>query len=132
MSNFREDGDIYFVALYTIELILKLVGFGVRPFFKDKFNLLDVFIVVVSLIDSILKSVASVNKNSLLILQFCKAMRALRMLKLARHIAGMRRVLERTANSLNAIVGFSGLLLMFMYIWALMGMELFAFRAILD
>ena len=66
------------------------------------------------------------------IFQFFKALRAVRIFKLAHYNAGMRKILQQTGKSLSAIVGFSSLLLLFIYIWALAGMELFAYRAVLD
>ena len=54
------------------------------------------------------------------------------MLKLARYNESMRQVIKQTMQSMKAIASFSALLLLFLFIWALMGMELFAYRAVED
>ena len=66
------------------------------------------------------------------VLEVLRAMRAFRLLKIARYNVGMRRVLSQKMKSLYAIGSFSSLLLLFLLIWALLGSELFAYRAVID
>ena len=39
-----------FSGIFTIEAILKLIGFGIKPYFKDGWNCFDFFIVVGTLL----------------------------------------------------------------------------------
>ena len=94
LSEFRENANYFLVIIFTLELILKLVGFGPRRFFKDGFNIFDTFIVVVSLADLTLKFIETVNHEKFIIMQFSKALRAVRMLKLARYHSGMQKILH--------------------------------------
>ena len=43
-----------FFAIYTVEVLLKIIGLGCRLFVKDKFNLFDAFVVLISLLEIIL------------------------------------------------------------------------------
>lgn len=41
--------NIVFTAIFTAELIIKIIGLGIRPFAKDGFNLFDAVIVFTSI-----------------------------------------------------------------------------------
>ena len=130
-AAFKSSADYFFVAAFSLELLLKLIGLGFRQFIKDSFNKFDTFIVTVSFIEIILSYF--IDDGPLLdVLLSLKALRAIRMLKLARYNASMRQVINQTMQSMKAIASFSAMLLLFVFIWALMGMELFAYRAIED
>ena len=44
-----EIANMIFTAVFTCELIIKMVGLGMRPFFKDGFNIFDGIIVFTSI-----------------------------------------------------------------------------------
>lgn len=54
------------------------------------------------------------------------------MLKLARFNEGMRKIISQTLHSIKAIGSFSTILILFIFVWSLMGMELFAYVCIQD
>jgi hypothetical protein len=43
--------NLAFFSVFTIEMILKLLGLGFRNYFKDLNNAFDAFIVIISAID---------------------------------------------------------------------------------
>jgi hypothetical protein len=45
-----------FFAIFTLEVIFKFFGLGLRLFVQDKFNVFDAFVVVVSFIEIIMAS----------------------------------------------------------------------------
>jgi hypothetical protein len=45
-----------FFAIFTLEVIFKVIGLGFKEFIKDKFNIFDVLIVFISLLEIILAS----------------------------------------------------------------------------
>ena len=59
-------------------------------------------------------------------------MRLTRVLKLARFFPGMRKMLYMSLTTLKNLGPFAGLLFLFIYIFTLIGRELFAYKAILD
>lgn len=61
-----------------------------------------------------------------------RAMRLLRMMKLSKSWKALSNILVTTAKSLKDISQFTILLVLFMYIFALLGMELFANVALID
>ena len=56
----------------------------------------------------------------------------MRLLKLAKVWTKLEEILQKTAKSFKDIGSFSLLLILFMYIFALLGMELFANIALID
>jgi len=43
--------DILFIWVFAAEMLLKLVGLGFRSYARDRFNLFDAVIVIISLVD---------------------------------------------------------------------------------
>ena len=91
-ANFGNYADMVFVAVFTIEFVLKIIGFGVKNFAIDPFNKFDAFIVSVSLVELALSYIFENAKFELLLT--LKAMRAIRLLKIVRYNEGMRTVLR--------------------------------------
>ena len=66
-------------------MLAKIIGLGIKNYALDKFNLFDCLIVVVSLLDfALLKSQIELAKYDGIISAF-RALRLLRVVKLARH-----------------------------------------------
>ena len=132
--SFTHGLDYFFDAAFLLEMVLKLIGLGPRAYFKDRWNRLDAFLVIASISDQLML-LTSVFKNGALlerIFQFLRLLRLLRMLKLARYFQGLRSMLQKTAMSLVDIGPFAFLLFLFIYLFALIGRELFAYKAMLD
>ena len=92
--------------------------------------MLDIFIICISLVEWVILYIAK-NENTEFLRVF-KALRALRLLKLTKFIAGMRQVLRQAKRSIISIGSFSSLLVLLIFVFALLGMELFAYRTVQD
>ena len=113
-----------------IELVLKLIGLGWKKYTQDRFNIFDALIAILSLAELIISRFF--DKAMISTIKLLLAMRALRLLKLGRYSQDMRKVLDLTMKSLVSIGSFSILLLIFIVVWGLLGMELFSYHAIMD
>ena len=112
-------------------MVSKLIGLGVKNYVKDRFNIFDGFIVVISLIDfSLMMSLDDVDEDGIGISM--RALRLLRVLKLARQWKAFQEILITMMKSLNDITSFSVLMFLFIFMFALIGMELFAFSVFED
>ena len=123
--------DIVFVWVFTVEMIAKLIGLGIKNYFRDKFNAFDAVIVIVSLVDFALMLSGGLESADGIMSAF-RALRLLRVVKLARHWKAFQEILQTMVGSLVDISNFTVLLLLFMYILALLGMELFAYSVCFD
>lgn len=120
----------FFTWSFLLELIVKLIGLGPKNYFKDKYNIFDTIIVIISLIDWTISRIPDANLGE--ILNGFRALRLLRIFKLSKSVKPIRELLRKMAQSLKDISNFSLLLFLFMYIFALLGMDLFAMRALIN
>ena len=120
----------FFTWIFVLEMVMKLIGLGLENYRKDAYNVFDAVIVMISLVDWTISRLPGVDAGSAL--NAFRALRLLRMMKLSKSWAGLAKILYTTALSLKDISNFSLLLLLFMYIFALLGMELFANIALVD
>ena len=111
-------------------MILKIIGLGFHNYRQDSYNVFDAVIVIISLVDWTLSRIPNLNAGSAL--NAFRALRLLRMMKLSKSWKALAEILRKTAKSLKDISNFSLLLILFMYIFALLGMELFANIALVD
>ena len=120
----------FFTWTFFLEMILKLIGLGFYNYRQDKYNVFDSVIVIISLIDWTISRIPNLDAGSAL--NAFRALRLLRMLKLSKSWKALADILRKTAKSMQEILSFSVLLFLFMYIFALLGMELFANNALID
>ena len=90
-------------------------------------NILDAVIVIVSLIHFILVILMEDNR----FVRTFRILRLARIWKLGHYFKSMRRMLATTWRSVKDIVSFSALLFLYSFVFALIGKELFAYKAIL-
>jgi hypothetical protein len=128
--NFEEKLEkinLAFFGIFLMELVLKLFGMGFKMYFNDKFNVFDSIIVAISTIDAIFYFGFDHIESSGAISAF-RAFRMLRIFKLAKSWKEFHNLLITIGNTLKDISNFSVLLLIFMLIYTLLGMELFAYN----
>jgi hypothetical protein len=128
-----ESINIGFYAIFVFEMLIKLVGLGPKGYVRDKFNIFDCIIVFLSSIDLIL-SLSQLNKpaegnNSI---SAFRAFRLLRIFKLVKSWKKFQELLLTIIRSLKDISNFGILLLLFIFIYTLLGMELFAHTVLLN
>uniref|UniRef100_A0A8D0HBN4 Calcium voltage-gated channel subunit alpha1 I n=1 Tax=Sphenodon punctatus TaxID=8508 RepID=A0A8D0HBN4_SPHPU len=108
-----------FTTVFVLEAVLKLVAFGLRRFFKDRWNQLDLAIVLLSVMGITLEEIeinAALPINPTII-------RIMRVLRIAR---GEGRQEPWGTDKLIGLVGNLGLLFMLLFfIYAALGVELF-------
>ena len=112
-------------------MVSKLIGLGAKNYAQDRFNIFDAIIVIISLIDfSLMMSLDDEIDNG--IASSLRSLRLLRVVKLARRWKAFQEILITMMKSLNDITSFSVLMFLFIFMFALIGMELFAFSVFED
>jgi len=93
-----------FIVIFGIEIILKVIanGFyiGKEAYFKSGWNKIDLFLVIISLIDVIITLVA---KNSSQILRILRILRTLRPLRVISRDPGLKLLVTTLYTSLPPI-----------------------------
>lgn len=110
-----------------IELILKLFAFGIRTYFIDAFNVFDSVVVLSSLIDLFVSHLLQSESGGAI--TALRAFRLIRVFKLAKSWKKFQNLLKTIGRTLKDISTFSILLFLFMFIYTLLGMEVFAYKA---
>uniref|UniRef100_A0A665XAZ4 Voltage-dependent T-type calcium channel subunit alpha n=1 Tax=Echeneis naucrates TaxID=173247 RepID=A0A665XAZ4_ECHNA len=94
-----------FTLIFVLESVLKLVAFGFRRFFKDKWNQLDLAIVLLSIMGITLEEIevnASLPINPTII-RIMRVLRIARVLKLLKMAVGMRALLDTVMQALPQV-----------------------------
>jgi len=120
-----------FSWIFTVEMIIKLAGLGLREYVRDSFNIFDAIIVIISLIDNVmLYSVGnSASGGGVIIL---RSIRLLRVFKLARNWTSLRVLLVKIMDTLPNLASFAFLLMIFQVVFVILGLQFFAGTVYLD
>jgi hypothetical protein len=116
---------------YAVTVVLAAMGFSPRAYAKDTFNLFDAAIVTTSVVEvavgpwppPYLSAGGGAGDSSQSGLSVLRAVRLFRVFKLARGWKSMHVLLEKTRATCFDIFPFAVLLTLFMYIFALLGMQ---------
>ncbi|XP_056413582.1 voltage-dependent L-type calcium channel subunit alpha-1S isoform X1 [Hyla sarda] len=110
------------LALFTMEMILKIYALGFQSYFMSLFNRFDCFVVCTGLLEILL--VAS-NIMSPLGISVLRCIRLLRVFKITRYWTSLNNLVASLLNSVRSIASLLLLLFLFMIIFALLGMQMF-------
>lgn len=105
--------NYFFTVVFAMEMIIKMIGFGLRKYAADNFNLFDAVIVIISIIEMILPD----SNSGLSVL---RAFRLLRIFKIIKSWDSLRILLSTVLDSLQAITNLGVLILLYMFISALL------------
>ncbi|XP_023508508.2 voltage-dependent T-type calcium channel subunit alpha-1G isoform X13 [Equus caballus] len=116
-----------FTVIFVLESVLKLVAFGFRRFFQDRWNQLDLAIVLLSIMGITLEEIevnASLPINPTII-RIMRVLRIARVLKLLKMAVGMRALLDTVMQALPQVGNLGLLFMLLFFIFAALGVELF-------
>lgn len=113
--------NIVLTSIFALEMIFKLIGLGFRGYISDRFNIFDGVIVIMGITEIIFFNDNS-NISGITVL---RALRLFRIFKLAKGWSSLRLLIRKMIESLPGISYLGLLCLLFMFIYALLGMQLF-------
>lgn len=116
--------NLLFTILFTAEVIVKIIGLGLNRFRRDGFNIFDLIIVIISLLEISLQD----GGGSFSAL---RAFRLFRVFKLFR-VGDLRVLIDSIAFTVTSIGNYTVLLILFIYVYSLLGMQFFAGRLKFD
>lgn len=106
-------------GLFALDIILKVCGVGVLTYLKLGMNRLDLALVVVSVPDIIASGGDSSAFSAI------RVFRLFRLIRLLRGVKSMQTLLLCVIHSLSSAALLSMLLMLFIYIYSILGMQLF-------
>lgn len=127
MEHNLELAHFVFLCIFTVEMALKIVGLGWKGYIRDKFNAFDAVIVGSDILEAAMEPPSFlVSTHSALEsggVSILRAFRLFRVFRLARRWKSLRVLLSMIGRAFASIGNFGVLLFLFIYIFALLGMQ---------
>ncbi|XP_063708918.1 voltage-dependent T-type calcium channel subunit alpha-1G [Culicoides brevitarsis] len=118
--------NYFFTAVFIVEAVMKLCALGPVIYLKDKWNQLDVFIVLLSIIGIVLEeletNIIPINPTIIRVMRVLRIARVLKLLKMAK---GIRALLDTVCQALPQVGNLGLLFFLLFFIFAALGVELF-------
>ncbi|XP_066152994.1 voltage-dependent T-type calcium channel subunit alpha-1G-like isoform X2 [Euwallacea fornicatus] len=121
--------NYFFTAVFILESIMKLIALGIKMYIKDRWNILDVVIVILSVFGIIIEEMKE-NEMKIIpinptIIRVLRVMRIARVLKLLKMAKGIRALLDTVMQALPQVGNLGLLFFLLFFIFAALGVELF-------
>ncbi|KAJ1530607.1 hypothetical protein ONE63_005487 [Megalurothrips usitatus] len=122
LDFFQEVTNLFFVALFTMEMLLKMYSLGFQGYFVSLFNRFDCFVVIGSISELILTHTKVMPPLGVSVL---RCVRLLRVFKVTKYWRSLSNLVASLLNSIQSIASLLLLLFLFIVIFALLGMQVF-------
>ncbi|XP_065494046.1 sodium channel protein type 1 subunit alpha isoform X14 [Caloenas nicobarica] len=116
-NNVLSVGNLVFTGIFTAEMFLKVIAMDPYYYFQEGWNIFDGFIVTLSLVEL---GLADVEGLSVL-----RSFRLLRVFKLAKSWPTLNMLIKIIGNSVGALGNLTLVLAIIVFIFAVVGMQLF-------
>lgn len=128
-ANWKESANIVFYFIFLLEMIIKMVGNGVKIYFWSGFNIFDFVVVTISTVEIIVDFFnLGVDNSNLTAIRALRVFRLLRMFKLAKFWKSFGELLNLLFLTLNRIGYLTIIMVLFLCTYAILGKELFAYK----
>ena len=114
-----------FLAIFTMEIVLKIYAFGFSMFISKYWNMFDSIIIGAAFIFNIVDNVRGDNQDAYIMLDVLLILRVLRIIKIFHGIDSFKMILNTIFHILPSLFTYVGVLFVFFYIFAIVGMEAF-------
>lgn len=106
---------------------LKMFGMGIPEYIRDKMNVFDTIIVILSLVEAFVFGGGTGNSaiSAFRSVRIFRIFRVLRVTRLIRQLRYMQVIMEVIGKALEDFMYIFFLLILFNYIYALLGMQIF-------
>ncbi|XP_007434775.1 sodium channel protein type 5 subunit alpha-like [Python bivittatus] len=110
-------GNLIFTGIFTTEMVFKLIALDPYYYFQQGWNIFDSIIVTLSLMELSLSSMGNVS--------VLRSFRLLRVFKLAKSWPTLNTLIKIIGNSVGALGNLTLVLAIIVFIFAVVGMQLF-------
>lgn len=117
--------DTIFTIIFSIEMVMKWLAFGMRRYFGNIWSWLDFIIVLVSFVNLMASLFGSGKIQALKTMRTLRAMRGLRPLRALQRFQGMRVVVNALIQAIPSIFNVLLVCLIFWLIFSIMGVQMF-------
>ncbi|XP_045643656.1 LOW QUALITY PROTEIN: voltage-dependent L-type calcium channel subunit alpha-1S [Ursus americanus] len=125
LTHLQDVANRVLLALFTIEMLMKMYGLGLRQYFMSIFNRFDCFVVCSGVLELLLVESGAMSPLGISVL---RCIRLLRLFKITKYWTSLSNLVASLLNSIRSIASLLLLLFLFIIIFALLGMQLFGGR----
>uniref|UniRef100_A0A8C6SBS1 Voltage-dependent L-type calcium channel subunit alpha n=1 Tax=Neogobius melanostomus TaxID=47308 RepID=A0A8C6SBS1_9GOBI len=122
LTEVQEVANKVLLAMFTLEMLVKMYSLGLQAYFVSLFNRFDCFVVCGGIVETILVELAIMSPLGISVF---RCVRLLRIFKVTRHWASLSNLVASLLNSMKSIASLLLLLFLFIIIFSLLGMQLF-------
>ncbi|XP_070150873.1 ca[2+]-channel protein alpha[[1]] subunit D isoform X7 [Polyergus mexicanus] len=122
LDDFQEYTNMFFIVLFSMEMMLKMYSLGFQGYFVSLFNRFDCFVVIGSITEMILTRTHVMPPLGISVL---RCVRLLRVFKVTKYWRSLSNLVASLLNSIQSIASLLLLLFLFIVIFALLGMQVF-------
>ncbi|KAM7049936.1 voltage-dependent L-type calcium channel subunit alpha-1S isoform 1-T1 [Molossus nigricans] len=125
LTHLQDVANRVLLALFTVEMLMKMYGLGLRQYFMSIFNRFDCFVVCSGVLELLLVESGAISPLGISVL---RCIRLLRLFKITKYWTSLSNLVASLLNSIRSIASLLLLLFLFIIIFALLGMQLFGGR----
>ena len=127
-SNFLKSFNYLFNFIFMFECLLKLIAYGIKPYFYSSWNKFDFVIVMVSILDIVIADIDGIDASFLKtfqIIRVLKVIRVIRVIRLVKILKELEKLIQTFQWSFSALVNILILMILIFSIIALIGCYLY-------
>jgi len=113
-----------FLMIYALEAVVKIFALGFKAYFSENGNKFDFLIVIASIVSSVFSIIMHVDFGSSA--TFIRAMKTAKVFTYISFTRQIKVLFETLVVTLPSLTNIGGLLLLFLYIYSVLGVFLFA------
>ncbi|XP_030674542.1 voltage-dependent L-type calcium channel subunit alpha-1S [Nomascus leucogenys] len=125
LTRLQDIANRVLLSLFTVEMLVKMYGLGLRQYFMSIFNRFDCFVVCSGILEILLVESGAMTPLGISVL---RCIRLLRIFKITKYWTSLSNLVASLLNSIRSIASLLLLLFLFIVIFALLGMQLFGGR----
>eukprot|EP01043_Picozoa_sp_COSAG02_P025790 COSAG02_NODE_1462_length_12490_cov_71.373820_8_plen_1201_part_00 len=129
MSNFQEGVNLICTIIFTAEAVVKIFAFGHSEYFRDAWNRFDFVVVAGSWVDILLRVFELMTGINYAIFRIVRIARIVgrvgRLFKASQQLKGLQIIFDTFINALPSLFSIAMLVFLILYIFAILGMNLF-------
>ena len=128
LSNLLKLINYLFTFIFMLECFIKLLAYGIRPYFHVAWNKFDFFIVIISIVDWVVADIDGIDSSFLKtfqIIRVLKVLRVSRVIRLVKALKGLEKLIQTLQWSFEALINILTLMILIFSILALLGCYLY-------
>ena len=121
-----EIANFIFAFIFAVEMFLKIQGLGMKGYVRSGFNIFDGLVVILTIWSQLLLWMMDVKAaDGSASIRLLYLLRILRLLKVFRYIQSLQLILENMRACVRPFLGIGVLLVVFLFIFTMAGLQLF-------